>query len=162
MQQQPQSALRAGFLTELSVAGRKMRTLFDGLVRQQGLNLSRARLLLQLARNEAVTQSELAALLELEHPTIVRLLDGLEKQGLIRRSTMDGDRRAKQVSLMQAAEGQVAALDETVGAMRGLLLHDVTEEELEVASRVLRKLVRNIEAQSPSLRAGEAAPEEAR
>ncbi|MFC7555079.1 MarR family winged helix-turn-helix transcriptional regulator [Pseudoroseomonas wenyumeiae] len=79
--QQPQSALRAGFLTELSVTGRKMRTLFDGLVRQQGLNLSRARLLLQLARNEAITQSELAARLELEHPTIVRLLDGLEKQG---------------------------------------------------------------------------------
>jgi MarR family transcriptional regulator for hemolysin len=159
--QQPQSALRAGFLTELSVAGRKMRTLFDGLVRQQGLNLSRARLLLQLARDEAVTQSELAARLELEHPTIVRLLDGLEKQGLIRRSTMDGDRRAKQVSLTPAAAGQVAALDETVGSMRGHLLRDVTEEELEVASRVLRKLVRNIESHYPGLRAREAPADEA-
>lgn len=145
--QEPQSALRAGFLTELSVAGRKMRTLFDGLVRKQGLNLSRARLLLQLAHNEAITQTELAALLELEHPTIVRLLDGLEKQGLIRRSTMDGDRRVKQVSLTPAAAGQVAALDDTVASMRAILLRDVTEEELEVASRVLRKLVRNIETQ---------------
>ena len=159
--QQPQSALRAGFLTELSVAGRKMRTLFDGLVRQRGLNLSRARLLLQLAGGKAVTQSELAGRLELEHPTIVRLLDGLEKQGLIRRSTMDGDRRAKLVSLTPAADGQVAALDETVSAMRGLLLHDITEEELEVASRVLRKLVRNIEARPPGFGTRESPPDEA-
>jgi MarR family transcriptional regulator for hemolysin len=147
--QPPHSALRVGFLTELSVAGRKMRTLFDALVRQKGLNLSRARLLLQLAKGEAVTQTELAARLELEHPTIVRLLDGLEKQGLILRSVVDGDRRAKQVSLTPVAREEVAALDATVGAMRGALLHDISEEELAVASRVLAKLVRNIEAQPP-------------
>jgi MarR family transcriptional regulator for hemolysin len=147
---QPQSPLRAGFLSDLSVAGRKIRTLFDGLVRQQGLNLSRARLLLQLASDKAVTQSELAARLELEHPTIVRLLDGLEKQGLIQRVVMDGDRRAKQISLTPQALSQVAALDDTVSTMRGLLLHDITEEELAVASRVLGKLVRNIEAQPPA------------
>lgn len=79
--QQSHSAIRAGFLTELSVAGRKLRTLFDALGRRQGLNLSRARLLLQLAPGNALTQSELAARLELAHPTLVRLLDGLEKQG---------------------------------------------------------------------------------
>jgi MarR family transcriptional regulator for hemolysin len=142
----PPSALRSGFLTELSVAGRKMRTLFDGVVRKRGLNLARARLLLQLGKNEPVNQTELAAIMELEHPTIVRLLDGLEKQDLLLRSAVDGDRRAKQVTLTAAGRAEAGQLDETVASMRDGLLHDISEEDLAVASRVLGRIIRNIEA----------------
>ncbi len=139
--------LRAGFLTELSVAGRKMRTLFDGVVRERGLNLARARLLLQIGRNEKVNQTELAALMELEHPTIVRLLDGLEKQGLILRCAVDGDRRAKQVALTDAGRAEVAWLDDVVAAMRDALLHEIDDQDLAVAARVLGRIIRAIEAQ---------------
>ncbi|MBC9207627.1 MarR family transcriptional regulator [Roseomonas aerophila] len=155
----PPSTLRSGFLTELSVAGRKMRTLFDGVVRERGLNLARARLMLQLGKHEPVNQTELAAMLELEHPTIVRLLDGLEKQDLILRSAVDGDRRAKQVTLTAPGRAQAAQLDDLVAALRDTLLHDITEEELAVASRVLGRIIRNIEAQPAGSLAGDAADE---
>ncbi|EHL96152.1 transcriptional regulator, MarR family [Acetobacteraceae bacterium AT-5844] len=150
MSTNPPSALRLGFLTELSVAGRKMRTLFDGVVRERGLNLARARLLLQLGQNGKMNQSELAAVMELEHPTIVRLLDGLEKQGLILRCAVDGDRRAKQVALTETGQAEVTWLDGVVAAMREALLREVSEEDLAVASRVLGIIVRAIEAQPAS------------
>jgi MarR family transcriptional regulator for hemolysin len=153
------STLRSGFLTELSVAGRKMRTLFDGVVRERGLNLARARLMLQLGKHEPVNQTELAAMLELEHPTIVRLLDGLEKQDLVLRSAVDGDRRAKQVTLTAAGRAQAAQLDELVAALRDTLLHDISEEELAVASRVLGRIIHNIEAQPAGSLSGDASDE---
>jgi MarR family transcriptional regulator for hemolysin len=140
------SPMRQAFLTELSVAGRKMRTLFDGLVRRRGLSLSRARLLLHLARTRGANQTELAAVLELERPTVVRLLDGLEKQGLIRRQAVDGDRRAKQVALTEMAGPEVAAMEAMTVETRARLLAGIEEGELEVASRVLARLIRNIEA----------------
>jgi MarR family transcriptional regulator for hemolysin len=142
------SPLRAGFLAELSVAGRKVRTLFDAAIRTRGLTLARARLLLHISRNSAVNQSELAAVLDLEQPTLVRLLDGLEERGLIRRCAVDGDRRAKQVALTDKARAEVVELERISGLMQHAVLRDIAEEDLEVASRVLGSLIRSIEGQS--------------
>ncbi|WP_159994216.1 MarR family transcriptional regulator [Roseomonas sp. 18066] len=141
-----ESALRAAFLTELSVSGRKLRTLFDAIVRKRGLTLARARLLLHLRQHGATRQGELAAVLELEHPTVVRLLDGLEKQGLIARHAVEGDRRAKLVAITEAAAPTVAELEQLIAELRGTLLAPIPEADLATASRVLAMLVRGIEA----------------
>src|ERR687889_1952112 len=105
------TALRAGFLEELSVTSRKLRTLFDARVRAKRLTLARARTLMNLARKDGMTQTELAEILEVEGPTLVRLLDGLEAQGLTERRPVAGDRRAKQIAL--TAEGQQLAAEVT-------------------------------------------------
>lgn len=91
----PQQTLAA----DLSLASRKMRNLFDALVRERGLTLARARALLLLAETRTWTQRELAEELEIEQPTVVRLLDGMEKQGLIVRQPVAGDRRANHIKL---------------------------------------------------------------
>ena len=137
--------VRHSFLTDLSVAGRKMRTLFDGKMKERGLTLSRARALLYLSNNEAVSQTELASVLEIEQPTVVRLLDGLEKQELIERKAVDGDRRTKQICLTDKSQQQVSEIQDIVDQMRRLLLADLTDDELVVASRVLNLLIRRIE-----------------
>ena len=157
------SALRIGFMTELSVTSRKLRTLFDGLLRTRGLTLARARLLLHLSRHSLATQTELAAVLELENPTLVRLLDGLERQGLIRRCAVAGDRRAKQVMLTEAAGPQVAEIEALSASLRQALLGGVAEEDLAVAARVLAHLARAIDAQGAEglarLAAGQEGPD---
>ncbi|WP_342641847.1 MarR family winged helix-turn-helix transcriptional regulator [Rhodoligotrophos ferricapiens] len=140
------SQLEAGFLTHLSLAARKLQTTFDSLIRTHGLTLSRARLLLLLSKAGAVNQTELAGLLELETPTVVRLLDKLQQQGLILRQPVEGDRRAKQVMLTKNARSQVAEVDHAASQMRHLALRDIAEADLVVASRVLDQVIRNIEA----------------
>jgi len=139
------STLRTDFAMELSTAGRKMRTVFDALVRERGLTLSRARALLLLSRHPAMNQTELASALEIEKPTVVRLLDGLEKQGLIARSAVDGDRRAKQLTLTRAASEQVEELEAIGEHLRSTMLRGIDEADLAVAADVLRRLIRNIE-----------------
>lgn len=138
------SSLRAEFTVELATTSRKVRTLFDGMVRERGLTLSRARALLHLSRHAPINQTELAAVLEIEGSSVVRLLDGLEEQGLVERNAVEGDRRAKQVSLTEAASAQVGELQQVLDALRGQALRGVDRQELEVALGVLRKVAGNV------------------
>lgn len=136
------------FSEELWKVSRKMRTLFDARVRAEGLTLPRARTLILLGKKDCMTQTELADALEIEGPTLVPLLDGLEKQGLIERQPVDGDRRAKHIALTPAGQEQAAHVNGLVKEFRNDLLKDVGDDDLKAAIRVLQAMTRNIEAAS--------------
>jgi MarR family transcriptional regulator for hemolysin len=123
-----------------------MRTLFDARVRAEGLTLPRARALMLLGKKDCMTQTELADALEIEGPTLVPLLDSLEKQGLIERQPVDGDRRAKQIALTPAGQEQAAYVNGLVKEFRSDVLKDVGEDDLKVAIRVFHAMTRNMEA----------------
>ncbi|MBE7184219.1 MAG: MarR family transcriptional regulator [Methylobacterium mesophilicum] len=134
----------AAFVDELVRINRKMRNLFDDRARAQGLTLPRARLLLHLARNGAATQSELAGALEIEQPTMVKLVDGLEAKGLVRRCPVEGDRRAKRIELTDAAQAGANSILDFVAELREQVLEGVDEADLLAATRVLKRISRNM------------------
>jgi len=136
------------FSDELWKVSRKMRTLFDARVRAEGLTLPRARALMLLGKQDRMTQTELADALEIEGPTLVPLLDSLEKQGLIERRPVDGDRRAKQIALTPAGQEQAAHVNGIVKDFRNGVLKDASEDDLKAAIRVFHAMARNIEAAS--------------
>lgn len=133
------------FATDLSTAARKMRNVFDAYVRQHGLTLSRARAILHLSRPRSWNQSELAEVMDLEQPSVVRLLDGLEKQGLIRRVSVEGDKRVKQIELTDLAATHVREIEDITNSVRTALLAGIDPKALAVASDVLREFLRNAE-----------------
>ncbi|UVF17998.1 MarR family transcriptional regulator [Microvirga terrae] len=137
---------KAAFSEEIWKVSRKMRTLFDARVRAKGLTLARARALMLLGRNGCMTQTELADLLEIEGPTLVPLLDSLEKQALIERRPVDGDRRAKQIALTEAGQEQAAYVNILVQEFRSDVLKETSEDDLKAALRVFHAMVRNIES----------------
>src|SRR5918997_712333 len=122
--QESLAALRAEFLDELSVTSRTLRTLFDARVRAKGLTLARARTLIHLVRKDGMTQTELAEVLEVEGPTLVRLLDGLEAQGLTERLPVAGDRRAKQNALTREGHKLAAEVTRLADELREEVLAD--------------------------------------
>jgi MarR family transcriptional regulator, transcriptional regulator for hemolysin len=140
--------LQAEFSEELAKVSRKIRTSFDSRARARGLTLSRSRMLILLSKKDRVTQTELAEALEVEGPTLVRLLDGVEKQGLIKRVPVEGDRRAKHITLTPLGQESAALVSDLVDEYRRDLLKDVSEEDMEIAIRVFRAMERNIEAAS--------------
>ena len=125
-----------------------MRTLFDAKARAQGLTFARARLLFVLARHDGVTQGELASLLEVEPPTMVRQLDGLERQGLNTRSAVEGDRRAKCVRLTERARKDAGEVSAFTVEMRRTALRGISDEDLATVVDVMRKMAANIEKAS--------------
>jgi MarR family transcriptional regulator for hemolysin len=138
--------LRFDFASELSIASRKMHTRFAAMVKERGLTLARARALRYLSRHAPVNQTELAAVLEIEGSTVVRLLDGLEEQGLVERKAVDGDRRAKQIFLTAAADAQLEELEAIVGVLHDAMFAGLDGGELRAAIEVLRRINRNIES----------------
>ena len=133
------------FATELTTVGRKARNLFESYVRERNLTLARARALL-MSSSRTMNQTELAAALEIEPASVVRLLDDLERQNWIVRARVKGDRRANHIKLTEAANDQVRDLEELSSVVRAMLLRDIEPDRLEIALEVLRHVSRNAEA----------------
>jgi MarR family transcriptional regulator for hemolysin len=101
--------------------------------------------MLLLAQDRDWNQRELADALEIEHPSVVRLLDGLEKQELIRRVPVEGDRRAKRIELTTEGQEQVRELQDVTHHIRAELLEKIDRQSLENALFVLQEVTRTAE-----------------
>ncbi|MEQ5024909.1 MarR family transcriptional regulator [Klebsiella pneumoniae] len=116
--------------------------------RLAGLNLSQARwlVLLHLPRfEEAPTQRELAQSVGVEGPTLARLLDSLEAQGLVRRQAVVEDRRAKKILLCPPAKPLIDQIETIANQLRLELFTGVDEAELQVCMRVHATILSNLE-----------------
>jgi len=105
-----------GFI--LHDVARLLRTTYDRRVRELGLTRSQWWVLTHLFRKDGITQSELAETLELEKPSLGRLLDRLESKGWVRRAADPRDRRAKRVFLTDAAEAPMQVMREIAAGVR--------------------------------------------
>ncbi|HEY2061313.1 MAG TPA: MarR family transcriptional regulator, partial [Amycolatopsis sp.] len=75
----------------------QVRRAVDEHLARSGLSLSRTKILQVLARRGPVRQAQLAAELGLAARSITQAVEGMERDGLVRRSPDAGDRRAKVV-----------------------------------------------------------------
>jgi MarR family transcriptional regulator for hemolysin len=84
---------------------RLLRRRFDRRARQSGLPLTRqqARALLLIARNEGLSQSAIATMLDIEPIALVRLLDKLHEEDLVERRAHATDRRIRTLWLTPLA-----------------------------------------------------------
>ncbi|ARU88008.1 MarR family transcriptional regulator [Pseudomonas sp. M30-35] len=113
-----------------------------------GLGLSQARwlVLLHLARfAELPTQRELAQSVGVEGPTLARLLDSLEAQGLVSRQAVPEDRRAKKIALSPQAEPLIKKIEAISTELRQELFAGIDEEELDRCQQVHAKILSNLE-----------------
>ena len=118
--------------------------------RLAGLGLSQARwlVLLHLARfDEAPTQRELAQSVGVEGPTLARLLDSLEAQGLVQRHSVVEDRRAKKIVLSDSARPLIEQIEAIATALRQELFVGIDEEEARICLRVHKRILENLEKQ---------------
>ena len=116
--------------------------------RLAGLGLSQARwlVLLHLARFEqAPTQRELAQSVGVEGPTLARLLDSLESQGLVQRQAVVDDRRAKKIVLCAPALPLIEQIETIATQLRHELFEGVDEADVKVCMRVHGHILANLE-----------------
>ncbi|WHA40271.1 MarR family transcriptional regulator [Agrobacterium larrymoorei] len=130
---------------EMAAFNRKLRSFFDARVAEKGLTLARARTLFALSRRGSLTQKELAEELEIETPTLVRLLDAMEKQNLIERRSDETDRRAKRIHMTPAGLNTFEDVDAQAKAMRAEIAVDISTDEIRAALQVVRRLTGNLQ-----------------
>ena len=131
-----------GFI--LNDVSRLMRTAFDRRAKSLGLTRSQWWVLNHLYRRDGLVQAELAEILEIERPTLGRLLDRLEAKGWIRRELGLEDRRVKRVYLTEEVKPAMKSLRRIAAELRQQSLHGLDENERERLVDILIHMKSNL------------------
>lgn len=127
---------------------RRWRKLLDERLKDLGVTQARWTTMVYLQQGgEGLTQRELAGLMAIENPTLVRLLDNLEQHGLIERRACPHDRRARRLHLTDSGREFMEVLTARAVALRDEMLEGVQDEDIESALKVFNKIMENAEKQ---------------
>lgn len=127
------------FTANLLTTGRQWRRVVDLALSSYGISEAAAAPVLWIGRlGGGVRQVVIANYVGIEGPSLVRLLDQLESMDLVIRKDDPTDRRAK--GLWLTAEGEVLAsrMEDALDALRGRILANVDQADIEAAIRVLK------------------------
>jgi MarR family transcriptional regulator, transcriptional regulator for hemolysin len=128
-----------GFL--ISRVSRLLRREADQAFAAHGLSQASAIPLIVLSRlGKSVRQGALADEVGIEGPSLVRLIDLLQAEGLVERREDPTDRRAKMLHLTALGETRADEIDGVLGRVRACYLEGIADEDLAVAYEVLRKI----------------------
>lgn len=116
------------------------RTALDRKLRPLGFTLSRWLLLLHLSRNDGCTHKELAQSMGIEAASLVRLVDHMEKEGLLKRCSSDTDRRVKHLRLSDSGMKAVANIRCCASELRREVLAGLSPAEIKTALDVLNNI----------------------
>jgi MarR family transcriptional regulator for hemolysin len=94
-----------------------------------------------------MSQRALADLVGVEGPSMVSMLDRLEREGLLTRAPSPTDRRVKLVQLTEAGTALFKQVRKEADAVRAALLGDIPADKLEAATELLELLRSRIEEQ---------------
>lgn len=117
---------------------RRFRARFAEKVRSSAQTEARWSALYFLSHSpEGLIQTDLAERMGVQGPTLVRLLDALEEQGLVARRSAPEDRRVKRVVILPAGQEVVGEIDIVASDMRDTCFAGINDEDLRTALRVL-------------------------
>jgi MarR family transcriptional regulator for hemolysin len=133
------------FAESLHLAAHGWRTALDRRLRPLGYSRSRWMVLLHLSRNDAISHRELAERLGIEAPTLVRLIDRMETDGLLLRRASETDRRVKHLHLSPAGRKEVTRIRACAADLRKELLGELEQSEIETTLNVLQNIRRKLE-----------------
>lgn len=127
---------------------RRWRKMLDERLKDLGVTQARWSTMVYLEKGgEGLTQRELANLMAIENPTLVRLLDSLEQQDLIERRPCPKDRRARRLHLTSAGRAFMDDLSERAEVLREQMLEGLSDKEIECTVKVFNKILENAEKQ---------------
>ncbi|MDA0172111.1 MarR family transcriptional regulator [Solirubrobacter taibaiensis] len=126
-----------------ALLARAMRRIMEAerpLLEAHGMSMWAYVALTLLARGSAPTQLALAEAMGYDKTRLIKILDGLEGDGLITRAPDPSDRRAKVIELTPAGRAKFAAIQKDVHAMEDELLSALGATERKALRTALPRL----------------------
>jgi DNA-binding MarR family transcriptional regulator len=111
-----------------------------------GLTRGQPRVLRHLANHPSITQKELITHMDIRPATLTRMLQRMEKNGLISRTPSKNDQRVMTITLTDLGYQAHLTSEQVHQDMEDQLLALITEEERDTLCRVLKKINRHIQA----------------
>ena len=104
-------------------------------------------LLVNLRNRDGQLHQELADNTYKDKTTVTRLLDGLEKKGLVERVAGEDDRRQKRISITGNGKELLKALGPLALETQSRSMQGIDPEELKICRNVLLKVYGNVNGQ---------------
>jgi MarR family transcriptional regulator for hemolysin len=135
----------------LVLVARRWRSLLDERLRLVGQSSARMEALAAIVNSPALSaQVDIAKRLRIEGPTMTRMLDTLEKDGLVERLADPGDRRTKQLRLTEEGEAVLAEIFTIADELRDRLLDGLSSDKVDELNGILVTLTERLDAGLPS------------
>jgi MarR family transcriptional regulator, transcriptional regulator for hemolysin len=112
-----------------------------------GVTVGQWKVMVMLINQDGLTQKEIAEKLGLEGPTLIPIIDKMEKDNLVIRKVDPSDRRNNKIYRTKKAN---ELWDKTVKCalkVRQVSLKDISEENIEVTKNVLESIYKNLRNQ---------------
>ncbi len=120
---------------------------FDQELRNKfGITFGQWKIIIILTNNDdGLSQKEIADKLGLEGPTIIPIIDKLEKDGFVNRMVNKNDRRNNQIFL---TEKTISLLDSIINyalKIKEISIRNISEQDLSITKHTLEKMWQNIQ-----------------
>ena len=122
-----------------------LRTAIDASVDQVGMHRGQAMLLCQVAKQDGMTQSELAQALSVQGATITNLLKRMEETGMVVRRRDDEDNRLVRVYITDDGRQHEEAITEQFEHLIQQMFTGLCDEEYAAFRRTIGQLMSNLE-----------------
>jgi len=125
------------------------------MIKESGLTLSfeTSILIHWLSFNPGAAQHDLRHCMDRDKARIARVIDSLEKQGLVRREIDREDRRIKRIHLTEKGRKLDARLSTIRHRVQDIATREISPEEIRRCRQTLEKIINNLE--NENFRGGE-------
>lgn len=135
---------------------RLLRTIYDARLSGRGLSGASWRVLAYLYREDGLTQTKLADLLEVSRPAIGQMIDRLEAGGFVERRSDPRDRRSWVVFLSQQSHAKVEEFLVASRAIETECFETFSEKDLALMADLVNRLRDHLIALQAAVREGAA------
>ena len=134
----------------LVIVARRWRTLLDERLRLIGQSAARMEALAAIINSPSLSaQVDIAKRLRIEGPTMTRMIDTLEADGLVERQADPADRRSKTLRVTQKGEEVLEQVFAIVDDARDRLIEGVTPEQVGELNAFLTMLTERLDEGLP-------------
>lgn len=131
-------------LEEVALGIQKART---RIYADKGLHAGQARVISALLEYGDLSQADLARLIDIAAPTVKRLIEGLQKNSLVKLQTSGKDRRIQVVSLTRKGRAQSKVLKECTNELAQLVCQEFSEPEIIMTGLLMTRISENLKSE---------------
>ena len=110
-----------------------------------GMGLAQSKVIYALSLQPGMTQRELADKVGIETPTLVVMIDKLEKEHLVKRQNDKQDRRIKRIFITPKADRLVYRMIQSALSIKKIATKNISENEVKHILENLNKISRNLQ-----------------
>jgi MarR family transcriptional regulator, organic hydroperoxide resistance regulator len=128
----------------LSHVSQVFRSVSDTFTDQVDIPRGQATVMCAVARQDGLTQTEIADQLSVQGASVTNMLQRLEEAGLIIRRRDQEDNRLVRVYLTEAGRQKEQSINEQFGSMQELIFKGISEQDRVLLRQWLQQIIMNI------------------